>query len=160
GDETPNPFRKRKDPFPLSFTGLQKDERSEYDTKLPPALSAPKSDQPTTPTILVVEDEHLVRPVYCRMLEGVGFRVLEAADGDGAIQLSQQHPGPIDLLVTDVMMPRMNGLELANRLQQQRPKLKVLFVSGFMNMRELGREIGVSTDNVLQKPFMPEALIQ
>lgn len=114
----------------------------------------------TPPTILVVDDERFVRPVYRRMLESVGYNVLEAADGSDALQTIEQHTGPIDLMVTDVVMPQLNGFELARQVKQQRPDMKVLYVTGFIDVKEMSRQQGISLDTLLQKPFMPETLVK
>lgn len=113
-----------------------------------------------SPTILVVDDERFVRPVYRRMLESVGYNVLEAADGSDALQTVEHHAGPIDLMVTDVVMPQLNGFELARQVKEQRPDMKVLYVTGFIDVKEMSRQQGISLDTLLQKPFMPETLVK
>jgi CheY-like chemotaxis protein len=82
-------------------------------------------------TILVVEDDPHVRAVEASVLRRAGYRVLEASEGQEAIAVAERHPGDIHLVVTDVVMPRMNGLELAGRLCALRPRTKVLYVSGY-----------------------------
>jgi len=82
-------------------------------------------------TILVVEDSDMVRGVACDMLRRLGYRVLAAADGEGCLRIAEAHPGPIDLLLTDVVLPRMNGKEIANHLRELRPGLEVLYMSGY-----------------------------
>jgi two-component system cell cycle sensor histidine kinase/response regulator CckA len=84
-----------------------------------------------TETILVVEDEEALLRVAERILGAAGYRVLLAANGDQALQMSANHAGPIDLLLTDVVMPRMNGRVLAEKLVQVRPDMKVIFMSGY-----------------------------
>ena len=84
-----------------------------------------------TETVLVVEDEPAVRAVTGRMLRGLGYEVLEATGPTQALAISGSHESPIDLLITDVVMPEMNGRALAERLQGQRPALAVLFMSGY-----------------------------
>ena len=82
-------------------------------------------------TILLVEDERSLREFLERTLTQAGYRVLAAGDGESALSLSEEFDGEIHLLVTDVMMPLMNGKDLADRLCALRPEIKVLFVSGF-----------------------------
>jgi PAS domain S-box-containing protein len=84
-----------------------------------------------TETILVVEDQELVRRVAVRILKGLGYNVLDAISGEDAVQIAAAEPGPIALLLTDVIMPGMNGRELATRLAGVRPGLRVLFTSGY-----------------------------
>ena len=104
-------------------------------------------------TVLVVEDEHDLRRLLLEVLRGRGYTVLEASRPEQALELSQQYPGQIDLLVTDVVMPNMNGPALAGKLQQQRPGLPVLFISGYSEPAQAPRPF-------LKKPFPPEALAQ
>ena len=82
-------------------------------------------------TVLLVEDQDEVRHLATKVLEAKGYRVLEAADGAAALALVQRHPGPIDLLLTDVVMPGMNGRELAEYLKKRLPVVKVLYTSGY-----------------------------
>lgn len=109
-------------------------------------------------TILLVEDEQGVRALARRVLELFGYTVLEAKDPLEAIQLSRSHNGPIDLLLTDVIMPQMNGKKLSEVLVPERPEMKVLFMSGYTDdvvTRKRVLEPGVW---FLQKPFTPSAL--
>ena len=109
-------------------------------------------------TVLVVEDEKMVRGLACRILERIGYRVLEAADADEALEALAKHPGDIDLLLTDVVMPRVSGPELARIVHATRPELPVLYMSGYTD-DAVGRE-GVLDPSVpfLQKPFTPDGL--
>ncbi len=88
---------------------------------------APKGNE----TILLVEDVDLVRELVRDMLQGGGYIVHEASDGARAIELAERHPGTIHLLLTDVVMPGMRGPDLARRLRERRPDLKLLFMSGY-----------------------------
>jgi two-component system cell cycle sensor histidine kinase/response regulator CckA len=82
-------------------------------------------------TVLVVEEEEEVRALARDVLEMNGYSVLEALDAEDAVRLGEGHPGVIDLLITDVVMPRMSGPELARRLRVRRPALRVLCMSGY-----------------------------
>lgn len=115
---------------------------------------------PVPQTILVVEDDPLVRGMIREVLSLGGYRVLEATHGDEAIALCHHHDGQIDLLLTDVVMPHLGGRQLAEQLHLRYPKIKVLFMSGYMDDAIL-REV-LSRDGMafLPKPFAPESLEQ
>ena len=109
-------------------------------------------------TILVVEDEELVRQVTRRILEMKGYKVLEAAGGPAALSVSEQHRGAIQLLLTDVLMPEMSGKELAERLTLLRPETKVLFMSGHTENAIVHHGVLKPGIAFIQKPFRLEAL--
>ena len=104
-------------------------------------------------TVLVVEDEERVLRLAVRVLEGMGYRVLAAGDGEEAMELSEGLEGPIDLLLTDVVMPRMNGRELFGRLEGLRPEMKVLFMSGYADNAIVHNQVLDSGIAFIQKPF-------
>ena len=106
-----------------------------------------------TEKVLVVEDEVVVRRTIVEMLESSGYQVLQAADPGEALLVYEQQQTPIDLLLTDVVMPKMSGRELADRLHQQQPTMKVLFMSGYTDDAVVYH--GVRNDSVafVQKPF-------
>jgi two-component system, cell cycle sensor histidine kinase and response regulator CckA len=108
--------------------------------------------------ILVVEDAAAVRTVARQVLERFGYTVLEAPDGATALHLAARYHGPIDLLLTDVVMPVMSGRSLAAQFNAVRPQTRVLFASGYTDDAAL--HLGVLEEGVqyLQKPFTPEAL--
>jgi two-component system cell cycle sensor histidine kinase/response regulator CckA len=107
----------------------------------------------TSRTILVVEDEHAVRALLRRILEGLGNQVLSARDGAEALEMEAAHAGTIDLLVTDVIMPNMRGREIAERIAARRPGIAILFVSGYPQ-DDIVRDGVLDPDvNFLQKPF-------
>jgi signal transduction histidine kinase/ligand-binding sensor domain-containing protein/CheY-like chemotaxis protein len=111
-------------------------------------------------TILAVEDQAEVRTIVRESLARHGYAVLEAPSGERALGLLQDHPGPIHLLLTDVVMPGMNGQTLANKVEKLRPGTKVLFISGYAGGGIV--EEGFSPDShtsYLQKPFTPSALV-
>jgi PAS domain S-box-containing protein len=113
---------------------------------------------PGAGTVLLAEDEEGVRSLGGLALRSAGYTVLEARDGEEALGVCQRHSGPIDLLVTDVVMPKMSGRQLADHLASLRPRLKVLYLSGYMDdavVRHGVREAGLA---FLQKPFTPSVL--
>ncbi|MBM4062342.1 MAG: response regulator [Planctomycetes bacterium] len=110
-------------------------------------------------TVLVVEDEPAVRALLCQTLAGEGHRVLEAADGAQGLAAALADPGPIDLVVTDVVMPVMGGLEMVRRLRERRPGQRVLFVSGYPEDGDAPGEPGGLDGELLAKPFTREQLL-
>jgi len=113
-----------------------------------------------TETILLTEDERDVREVAREFLESGGYTVIEARDGMEALGLVEKHEGAIDLLITDMVMPRMTGQELAARLKEQRPRLRMLYMSGYSERAaadSLRAEPGV---RLLAKPFSRTALLR
>ncbi len=128
---------------------------------LPVALARQVPDGGTnigSETVLIVEDEPAVRALLRGILERHGYRVLEAGHGEAAIALADRHEGPIDLLVTDVIMPGMNGRALAEVLTRSRPGLPVLFISGYTD--DVIGPHGILDPGItlLEKPFTAEAL--
>jgi CheY-like chemotaxis protein len=111
-----------------------------------------------TETILLVEDEEAVRTMICRVLQGSGYRILEARHGKEALEICRQHTGPIHLMVTDVIMPQMSGRELAEQLAPARPEMKVLFMSGYPDNAIVHHGVLESGTAFLQKPFTLNAL--
>jgi len=109
-------------------------------------------------TILLVEDETLVRGLVQTILTRFGYRVLAAQSGGDALLLCEQHPATIDLLLTDVVMPRMSGPQLASRLLPVRPHMKVLYMSGYTNDAVVLHGIVDATIAFIQKPITPDAL--
>jgi two-component system cell cycle sensor histidine kinase/response regulator CckA len=109
--------------------------------------------------ILLVEDEVAVRSVAARVLLNQGYAVLEAANGHEALKVLEGMEGNIDLVLTDVVMPDMGGLELAKRLQGRWPGLKVLYMSGYAEGDKLQPGIHSSAQSFLQKPFSAESLM-
>jgi PAS domain S-box-containing protein len=111
-----------------------------------------------TETVLVAEDEDAVRSVAKELLSLCGYSVLEARNGREGLDLARAHPGPIHLLLTDVVMPVMSGTELAQHLAALRPAMKVLFMSGYTNDTVALRRIAEGEIPLLEKPFTTEAL--
>jgi signal transduction histidine kinase/CheY-like chemotaxis protein len=131
--------------------------RAQGPTKEAPA--APPAVLPRgTETVLLAEDEAEVRRVARVALEMRGYRVLEAATGGQALRLAEQAGRPVQLLLTDVIMPGMSGRELAEVLRQRDPGLKVLFVSGYANEAIVRHGLLTGSVHFLQKPFTPVSL--
>jgi len=107
-------------------------------------------------TVLVVEDEDEVRALAIEILREHGYTTLAAADGAEALRVAARHPGPLHLLLTDVVMPHLSGWELARQLSSIRPETKVLYMTGYSEIA-VAHE-GVSDAIVLQKPFTPDLL--
>jgi len=111
-----------------------------------------------TETVLLAEDAEQVRALAREFLEGLGYRVLEATDVHHAIEFAEKHQGPIDVLVTDLVMPQMGGRELAQRLAALRPAIRVLYMSGYTDEMIIGGEGLGPGVAFLQKPFTREVL--
>ncbi len=113
-----------------------------------------------TETVLVVEDEEPVRNLVHELLRSHGYDVLVAPNPTEAARIAAQHTGTIHLLLTDVVMPGIDGRELANRLQPSRPEMKVIFMSGYSGNVVVHH--GVLDEGVafLQKPIMPEPFLR
>jgi len=109
-------------------------------------------------TILLVEDDPAVRAVTGKVLRESGYHVIEERGAGEALLASEKHAGPIDLLLTDVAMPHMNGPELARRLAAARPTMKVLCMSGYTDESSVLHGVRESRIAYLQKPFAPDAL--
>jgi CheY-like chemotaxis protein len=108
-------------------------------------------------TVLLVEDEDIVRQIANEILTMNGYQVLQASHGDEALDVSRQHQGVIDLMVTDVVMPVMGGPELARRLAMTRPKMRVLYMSGYTDDAIVRHGVLQEQTAFLQKPFTAEA---
>lgn len=109
-------------------------------------------------TVLVAEDEDTVRELTTRHLRGLGYTVLAAEDGRSALAAAEKYQGPIDLLIADVVMPRMSGSTLASQLAAERPALKVLYVSGYLERSDTAQDLISPSAAFLHKPFTPEVL--
>jgi two-component system cell cycle sensor histidine kinase/response regulator CckA len=109
-------------------------------------------------TVLVVEDEAEVRALTREMLEDLGYTVLEARRPREALHIAEEHHGPIHLVLTDVVMPELNGRRLAERLTSSRADMKVLFMSGYTDDAIVHHGVVAPGTCLLQKPFSREAL--
>ena len=127
-------------------------------TEIPGAGALPSGDLRGSETILVVEDEELVRQMVREILVQYGYTVLEARSGGEAVDLCSRHQGPVHLMLTDVVMPGMNGMELSKRLAPIQPRMKVLFMSGYTANAIVFQgilELGIA---FIHKPFTMDSL--
>jgi signal transduction histidine kinase len=140
-----------------------------FEIYLPQAAGKPANDEPEdkpspvqggSETVLVVEDEAGVRELACQFLRVKGYSVLEAEGGHEALAVSRHHPGTIHLLLSDMVMPKMSGGELAAQLKAIRPDIRIAFMSGYSEFSrgDLGK--GFPEAPVLQKPFSPSSLVE
>jgi signal transduction histidine kinase/ActR/RegA family two-component response regulator len=120
-------------------------------------LAAPKTR--AAGTVLLAEDEEAVRALAFEFLTAAGYRVFVASDGQKAMEIAETLAEPIHVLVTDVVMPKMRGPELAKRLKAARPELKVVFMSGYLEQNEGGEDFTGSAA-FLQKPFSKDVLVR
>lgn len=132
--------------FPAKALKEQKERKKE--TQLPKG----------TETILVVDDNELVRTTTVEMLKRLGYKTLEAKNQDIALFFAQFYPKPIDLILCDVVMPGMNGIKLCSKVKQHRPEIKVLFMSGYSDDVTSKHGLNRETMDFLQKPFTIETL--
>jgi CheY-like chemotaxis protein len=139
---------------------------STFTVYLPHAEStAPADEEPTTApaprgweTVLLVEDDAVVRKLAQVVLQQCGYVVLQAGDGACALEICGQHHGTIDLLLTDLVMPGLGGRVLAEKLTAQYPGLRVLFMSGYTDDAVIRHGVTEADVAFLQKPFTPAAL--
>jgi CheY-like chemotaxis protein len=112
-------------------------------------------------TILVVEDEPVLRDLMRRMLEKRDYQVLVAEDGKSALNLAQTHTEGIDLLIADVVMPEMDGFEVATRVTESHPLLRVLFLTGHAGESpQVAQRLEACGGPVLRKPFTQASLVE
>lgn len=113
-----------------------------------------------TETILLVEDDEMVRKLSVDTLSTLGYTILEAENGEDALQVCSRFHGKVDLLLTDVVMPKMNGVELAEKITELYPKAKVLFMSGYTENAIVRHGILADDVNFIHKPVTPTSLSQ
>jgi CheY-like chemotaxis protein len=115
--------------------------------------------QPRAPiTVLLVEDEDAVRTVTRRILERDGFRVLEARSGREGMAAARSATSPIDLLITDVLLPDIGGGEVAREIVKVQPQIRVLYLSGYSDETLIDQGIAAVPGNFIQKPFSSDVL--
>ncbi len=119
----------------------------------------PSSDERRALTVLVAEDDPAVRRLVRSVLESAGYAVVEAFDGRNALEVARAHEGEISILLTDVVMPRMNGPELSTRLRDLRPGIRIMFMSGYTDRTNASEERIPSNAILLQKPFRAAQLL-
>jgi signal transduction histidine kinase/ActR/RegA family two-component response regulator len=139
--------------FKLYLPRVEAGEEVEGASEPPPEAATARASE----TVLVVEDEEAVRGLARRILADGGYEVLEAADGAAAIELCERHDSEIHLVLTDMVMPGMGGLELADRLLARRPELRLVVMSGYTERAVDKHDLDARLD-FLQKPFSAAAL--
>ena len=136
---------------------LPRETRGAHPEKVPSPQTKPQGG---AETILVAEDEEAVRMFTKLALEREGYTVLEARSADDALSIGKRESGVIDLLLTDLVMPKLSGRQLAEELKNLRPGLKVLYVSGYMDDAIIRHGLLTAKTAFLQKPYSPDALAQ
>ncbi|MGA2697799.1 MAG: response regulator, partial [Terriglobales bacterium] len=140
--------------FNIFLPRVDEEPISESTQKASPTVATSKQ------TILVVEDEESLLKSTCSLLRAVGYEVLEALGGSEALRISQVRNRDIQVVLTDVVMPGMDGVELVQHLIAQRPSLKVIYMSGYTG-QSAGRSAAFSPDALfLMKPFTREELVR
>lgn len=119
----------------------------------------PNAPASSAAVILLVEDELMVREITGEVLSHAGYRVLETSNAREALQVASQHQGRIDLLLTDIVMPEMNGADLADHMLNQQPDLVTVFMSGYAE-QDVMRNANVSSAIHIQKPFTVDGLLK
>jgi CheY-like chemotaxis protein len=132
--------------------------RAQSPVEVPPILPAVAAPRLGDETILLVEDETVVRHLVAEILESNGYTVLQAGDGPSALELLRRHPGKLDLLLTDVVMPGMSGPEVAQAVTSMRPGTQVLYTSGYTDSAIGHHGVLESGIAFLQKPFSADDL--
>ncbi len=112
-----------------------------------------------TETLLVVEDNDMVRRLAVRILESQGYRVLEASDGVDGLRLHQTHQGRVDLVITDVVLPKMSGKEMSDKLRETWPDIKILYTSGYTENTIIHQGVADQDINFLGKPYVSSELL-
>jgi two-component system, cell cycle sensor histidine kinase and response regulator CckA len=128
------------------------------DSDVQPTSPLAVDAQPADAVILVVDDDAAVRQVTARVLQRAGYRVLQAAEGTEALTVARSYDGKLDLLLTDVVMPGMNGRELGELMTQERPETRLLYMSAYTEDEIILRGVRVAEVNFLYKPFSLEGL--
>jgi hypothetical protein len=122
------------------------------------AVESAPAPQRSTETVLLVEDEEILREIIQMALEDRGYTVLAAADGEAAIRLCEAHPGPIHLLITDLVMPGMSGRQVSESVTTRRSGIPVLFMSGYTDDEQVRSGVRNTGQAFIQKPFTSATL--
>jgi two-component system cell cycle sensor histidine kinase/response regulator CckA len=138
--------------FKVYLPKVEKDVKAEEEEQ-PPVENLSGSE-----TVLIVEDDNSLRKLAQKSLQSHGYRVLVAENGEDALRINKEYDGTIDLMVTDVVMPKMGGRETAKRLQQLHPQMKVIYMSGYTDDSIVHHGVLAPGLNFLEKPFSPEGL--
>ena len=139
-----------------TFTVYLPRDREKVEVAKPAAIVPPTHR--ASSTILLVEDDELLRRVITRSLVDAGYQVLVASDGEQALDVAAKHDGPIDVLITDVIMPKISGRVLAERFASTRPETKILYVSGYTDQIIAQHGVLEPGQNFLAKPYTLDAL--
>lgn len=134
--------------------------RAAHQPAAEPSVAAAASSRRGHETILIVDDSSALRLVFSKVIEGAGYDVLVAPDGFAALEVAEAHAGPIDLLLTDVVMPRMSGRELYEQLGTRDPDLRVVFSSGYARDDVLRYGIEDGRFSFVQKPISNDELLE
>jgi PAS domain S-box-containing protein len=132
--------------------------KAEVDADSEEKQRLPVTELDGSETILIVEDDDGLRKFAQEVLQQHGYKVLDAENGEDALRIGKEHEGPIHLMITDVIMPRMGGREAADRLQPLYPQMKVIYMSGYTDNAIVEHGVLAPGLNFLQKPFTPESL--
>lgn len=150
------------EPCPSELTNIETKKANVRSGEQTPVDASRQDPTPTPsvrkPTILVVEDQALIRVLTRRVLVKAGYHVMDVAKGGDALATCEQYQGTIDLLLTDVVMPDLSGPDLVNLLHQTRPTLKVLYMSGYSSHILQRFDAKNTSIPLIQKPFRPEEL--
>jgi two-component system cell cycle sensor histidine kinase/response regulator CckA len=113
-----------------------------------------------TETILVLEDENALRQLIRQVLSRAGHTVLDTGDPYEAIQLCERHPGEIALFITDMVLPKMSGPQVAERVRQMRPDVRIIYTSGYPGKASIPARLRHNGTTFFEKPFTPDTLVR
>jgi CheY-like chemotaxis protein len=123
-------------------------------------LSQPEAPARTQRTVLVVDDEDIVRALVVRSLRDAGYRVLQASHGAAAIGLLEHEAAEVDLVICDLVMPAVGGREVAGWMKEHRPAVRLLFISGYPRTYLQAHDLFDAAVPLLRKPFLPSRLLE
>jgi len=146
--------------FKIYLPQIEPEEDLHLETEKPISKSVSETTSEKQQTVLLVEDQDIVRDLVTEILEDEGLNVITAYNGINAFEVTKNYTEPIDLMLTDVIMPEMNGRELAEKMKAEKPELKILFMSGYTGEEMRNRGVLEPGTNFIQKPFTPDALVE